>query len=335
VRTFCAEVRRATSEPIFATAPVKARGWLLIRHPGPWPATGLPADLPPAVDTVAALATAAGFRPQLIRRPAERAPLWPIGIYLGGTGRSGPWLEYRELAGPDEAAGLLDLLTPAAVEAAAAGDPPGFGAGVDHRVLLVCGHGSRDPCCARIGRPMALALAGEYPELVWESNHLGGHRFAANLVTVPDGSYHGGLDRGRGRQVAAATLRGEVDLASYRGLAGRSGAAQAADWYARQHTGQVGLDAVEIVMERRNETADATVTVELRVAGEPIRAVVRSVTPPVERLISCATGEMGTPEHYELVELIASVRAARRPSGPAAAPSAKKPQAAPPRSAMP
>jgi hypothetical protein len=328
LRTFCAEVRRATSEPIFATAPVKARGWLLIQHPGPWPATGLPGDLPPAVHTVAARATAAKIRPQLIRRPADRAPLWPIGIYLGASSYPEPWLQYREFADPDEVAGLIDLLSPAVIEAIAAGDRPGFGTAVDHQVLLVCGHGSRDPCCAKTGRPMAVALAGRYPDLVWESNHLGGHRFAANLVTVPDGSYHGGLDASRGLQVAAATLAGEVDLAAYRGLAGRSAAAQAADWYIRQHTGQVALDAVEVVTERRSEARDGPVIVELRVAGEPIRATVRPVAPRVERLISCATGELDTPEHYELVEITANARVVRRPTAPATAPSAKSPRVA-------
>jgi hypothetical protein len=323
LRTFCAEVRRATSEPIFATAPVKARGWLLIQHPGPWPATGLPGDLPPALHTVAVRATSAKIRPQLIRRPADRAPLWPIGVYLGSSSGPEPWLQYREFAHPAEVADLLDLLSPAVIEAAAAGDRPGFGNAADHRVLLICGHASRDPCCAKTGRPMAVALARQYPDLVWESNHLGGHRFAANLVTLPDGSYHGGLDASRGRQVAAATLAGEVDLASYRGLAGRSAAAQAADWYVRRHTGELALDAVEIVTERRSETGDGSVVVELRVAAEPIRATVRPTAPPVERLISCATGELGTPEHYELVEVTANARAARRPSSPPKRPSAR------------
>ena len=323
LRTFCADVRRASSEPIFATAPVEARGWLLIRHPGPWPATGLPGDLPPAVHIVAALAKAARIRPQLIRRPAGRAPLWPIGVYLGSSCGPEPWLQYREFAGPDEVAGLLDLLSPAVIQAVAAGDRPRFGTKVDHRVLLVCGHGSRDPCCARIGRPLAVELASQYPDLVWESNHLGGHRFAANLVTVPDGSYHGGLDPSRGRQVAAATLAGEVELASFRGRAGRSAAAQAADWYVRQRTGQVSLDAVEIVSERTSETGDGSVIVELRVAGEAIQATVRAVTPPVERLISCGTAELGNPEHYELVEVTANAGVARRPTAPATVPSAR------------
>ncbi len=41
---------------------------------------------------------------------------------------------------------------------------------------------------------MARALADRWPEDVWECTHVGGDRFAANLVVVPDGVYYGGLD---------------------------------------------------------------------------------------------------------------------------------------------
>lgn len=322
VRSFCADVCRAMSEPIFATAPAKARGWLLIQHPGPWPASGLPADLPAELPKVAALASAAKVRPQLIRRTADRAPVWPIGIYLGSSIGPEPWLEYREVGDRDELAGLTDLLTPGALTAVAAGERVGFGAPVDHQVLLVCAHGSRDPCCAKAGRPMVVALARHYPDLVWETSHVGGDRFAANLVTLPAGSYHGGLEASRAPRVAAATLRGEVDLASYRGRAGRSPAAQAADWYARRQTGLVALDAVEVVAERP-AAPGGIVTVLLRVAGQPMSAIVRPAVPPAPRLISCATGEVVAPEHYELVELTSNAPVVPRPSAPATATSAR------------
>jgi len=321
MRTFCADICRASSEPLFATAPVKARGWLLIQHPGPWPATGLPDDLPPELHKVAMLAGSAGVRPQLIRRTADRAPLWPIGLYLGSSSAPQPWLEYREFADPDQLTGALDLLTPATLEATAAGRRTGFGTPVEHQALLICAHGSRDPCCAKTGRPMAVALARQYPDLVWETSHVGGDRFAANLVTVPDGSYHGGLDASLVNEVAAVVLRGEIHLPSYRGRAGRPAPAQAADWYARQRTGHAALDAVAVLAEHARP--DGTVEVTLRVAGEPMRVTLQSAAPGAERLISCATGEVGTPGHYELVELSASARVAPRPSAPAAVPSAR------------
>jgi hypothetical protein len=55
---------------------------------------------------------------------------------------------------------------------------------------------------------------------VWETTHVGGDRFAANLVCLPDGTYHGTLDRGSAVEVALGCLRGEVAEAFYRGRAG-------------------------------------------------------------------------------------------------------------------
>lgn len=51
-----------------------------------------------------------------------------------------------------------------------------------------------DTCCAVRGRPVGRALSDRWPELVWECTHVGGDRFAANVVVAPDGVYYGNLD---------------------------------------------------------------------------------------------------------------------------------------------
>ena len=46
-------------------------------------------------------------------------------------------------------------------------------------IVLVCAHGRRDACCARLGPPLFDALAPHCPpDALWQSSHLGGHRFA-------------------------------------------------------------------------------------------------------------------------------------------------------------
>ena len=60
--------------------------------------------------------------------------------------------------------------------------------------MLVCTHGVHDTCCAIRGRPVAAALAAEWPGQVWECSHVGGDRFAPNVVVLPDGFYYGNLD---------------------------------------------------------------------------------------------------------------------------------------------
>ncbi|MFD0630871.1 sucrase ferredoxin [Catenulispora yoronensis] len=130
----------------------------------------------------------------------------------GRRAPGGRWLERR-------VTGDLGDLAELDLAALPGGAAPGFGAPVGERLLLVCTHGKRDACCARYGAPVARELAGRGLP-VWETTHLGGDQFAANLACLPDGTYHGLLDRASAADVAAACLRGEVTPAHFRGRAG-------------------------------------------------------------------------------------------------------------------
>ncbi|MDY7012114.1 MAG: sucrase ferredoxin [Cyanobacteriota bacterium] len=66
--------------------------------------------------------------------------------------------------------------------------------------ILVCTHGSHDKCCARYGYPFYrqacdLAARLEMKNVrIWEASHIGGHRFAPTLLSLPEGRYYGALD---------------------------------------------------------------------------------------------------------------------------------------------
>ncbi|MBE9039760.1 sucrase ferredoxin [Oscillatoriales cyanobacterium LEGE 11467] len=70
------------------------------------------------------------------------------------------------------------------------------------RDFLICTHGSHDKCCARYGNPFyreALKLKSELgwkKVRFWQASHIGGHRFAPTMISLPDGRYYGGLDGG-------------------------------------------------------------------------------------------------------------------------------------------
>jgi hypothetical protein len=218
----CAALCRAACESPVGTAPPGARAWLLVEHPGPWPAFGWPADLPPEAQAALVAAPAYDVRPQLIRRPdrAGRAARCSTGaddrtVLVAGGPRGARWLERRLTADLGDLA-KLDLA------ALADGGPPGFGELVRDRVLIVCTHAKRDACCARYGAPVARDLAARGLP-VWETTHLGGDRFAASMACLPDGTYHGILDRTSAGDVALACLRGEVSEPFYRGTAGEPG----------------------------------------------------------------------------------------------------------------
>jgi hypothetical protein len=145
----------------------------------------------------------------------------------------------RELADP---AKLADLDLAAVAE----GSAPGFGEPVTEPLLLVCTHGRHNTCCARNGGPLARALSERFGPLVWETTHVGGDRFAANLVCLPHGIYYGDLGIDTAMTAATAYHEGNVTLDHLRGRAGLPEPAQAADHKLREHTGILGVDAITV-----------------------------------------------------------------------------------------
>ncbi len=92
-------------------------------------------------------------------------------VFQAETTESGGLLVRRTLA---ELEGL-------AVPADADGDEP-----MTSPLLLVCAHGRRDACCAKLGTPVYESLSPHVdPGLLWQSSHHGGHRFAANVLVAP------------------------------------------------------------------------------------------------------------------------------------------------------
>ena len=58
------------------------------------------------------------------------------------------------------------------------------------RDLLICIHGARDTCCASIGYPIyEKILSSQQSSKInaFQVSHLGGHRFAPNIIDMPDG----------------------------------------------------------------------------------------------------------------------------------------------------
>ena len=224
------------TESSAASAPEASRAWLLIEHPGPWPPEAADAELPPRLRDVVTEAVSREVRVQLIRRPGRREPLGERRTVLAGwTADSEPWLR-RGSAGAD-----LEL----DVAALSQGQPVTFGAPAEGPVFLVCGHAKRNACCARFGVPLAQALADRYPGQVWETTHVGGHRYAANLVLLPHGHYYGPVDVALASAAIDAYQHGAITPVRYRGRAGRPREQQEAEHASLVRAGQAVAAALD------------------------------------------------------------------------------------------
>jgi hypothetical protein len=218
----CALRAQLRGDPMLGTAFPAAR-LLLVEQPGPWGVRGLqdsrfPADAAHALERTA---EAAGVRIQTIRRPGRTARdqlrRWALVDTRDGQ-ESLRWGSYAE---PGE------LIALPFDDAPGEADP--------EPLYLVCAHSKHDTCCALRGRPVAAALEQLRPGRVWESSHVGGDRFAANVLVLPVGLLYGRVLPFAAREFIAAAEAGEVIGALLRGRVGLPAPAQAALAFAHEH----------------------------------------------------------------------------------------------------
>ncbi|KAA0022718.1 sucrase ferredoxin [Antrihabitans cavernicola] len=229
----------AVDEPLPGTA-AHVKGWLCVEHPGAWGRDVLDdAVLGRNLSIELARRTAAAdVRLMLIRRVGRTVPITHRTVLLANSRPSQSWCERMTITSLDQ---LLEI------DLGRLGGPaPGIGAAVEAPPVLVCVHGKRDQCCARLGRPIAAALAQRFPAAVWECSHTGGHRFAPSMILLPSGYTYGRLDIERSGDVVKAAHGGEVSIDGLRGRSCYSAVGQAAEVAVRQ-TVLAGADDLTVI----------------------------------------------------------------------------------------
>jgi hypothetical protein len=219
----CSALSAAAGIPLAGTA-TRGERWLLLEHRAPWGRDALE-DSGLAPELVQALEET-GRNVLLLRRPGrpQGAPI----AFAARTAEAGSTLVRLELGRLED---VLDV------------DPDRDGVPVAGQLVLVCTHARRDACCATHGVPAYNALRRHVPEgMLWRSSHQGGHRFAANVLALPDGIQLGRVEPGAAAEVAAALADGRIPLPFYRGRTLHAREVQAADAAVRT---ELGLDKVD------------------------------------------------------------------------------------------
>jgi hypothetical protein len=133
------------------------------------------------------------------------------------------------------------------------------------------------------GGPPPLAA----PDLVWESTHVGGDRFAANLVAFPHGLYFGRVEPEEGPEIVEAYRDGRIaHLERYRGRTIHPTPVQAAEAALRRRRGFDRLE--DLTLEGLRRDGDRVMVSFATPAGPAVVTVERSAQPPMR--LTCHSG---------------------------------------------
>ena len=271
----CSAESRALGEPVEGSAVVATPRWLMIQVQEAWaPKTPNTACLQGAVGDhiTEELERIGGARLQLIRRPQTGTGVRIIAATVGGQAHM---LTLEALSD------IVDVDI-GALFAGGAGSQP-----VDESLILVCTHGLRDRCCAVEGIPVYNALAEQVGDRAWQTTHLGGHRFAATLVVLPQGLQFGRVLAPEVPALVDGLDKGEIyRLDRFRGRVDASRVAQVAEAHVRKRQALRTLDAVA-------PSGD-----DLVVEGRPVKVQVSSTPHATPRAYSCGDTQLKTPMEY-------------------------------------
>jgi hypothetical protein len=153
-------------------------------------------------------------------------------------------------------------------------------------VYLVCTHGRHDACCAVRGRPVAAALAAAYPERTWECSHIGGDRFAANVVVLPHSLFYGQVPPARAVELARRYDEGDVVPDLLRGSGAFVPPVQAAQHFARAAGHSLAVD--NLLPQSVQALSDHRWRILLASTNGPITVEVSAHLDTVNARLTCA-----------------------------------------------
>ena len=282
----CARAALRRGDPLVGTA-APASGFLLVESPGGWGRRALVnSRLDPEVgEAVSARAIARGLRALLIRRPGRQVdpPRRRWAVVSSRPGREQAW--WGDFGADEE---LLSLPLDGTV-----------GAASSEPFFLVCTHGRHDQCCAIEGRPVAAALQALRPDAVWECSHVGGDRFAANVVALPHGVYYGQVAAEDCAALMTAHDSGEVVPRLMRGRCTAPPAAQAALAHLARERGLTAVDALNPA--GTIHLGGGRWQVRVRAGQQTVIVTVQAAAGPAPGLLTCQAVNPAHPPAFRVL----------------------------------
>ncbi|HEX3558474.1 MAG TPA: sucrase ferredoxin [Pyrinomonadaceae bacterium] len=292
-RFYCSELSRRADEETSGTASV-GTVWLLLEYPHGWGRDALEDSALSAEvkdffgDTLARIRHS---RLLLIKTDRGRREA-RMNLFVVRSRERAPFVVRFPLEKYDD-------VTAFDFAAVAAGADLQGGVVTRDPLFLVCTHGRRDKCCAKFGISLYNSLREAAGETVWQSSHVGGDRFAANLVCFPHGLFYAHMDEGAGRRIVGEYREGRLVPGKFRGRACYSRHVQAAESFVRAESGVVGVEALRFESSAREGLESWRVRFAEGASGRVHEAHVTSRLSEFRNFITChAMDERRVPQFH-------------------------------------
>ena len=215
---FCSNLSVSKNEEIFGTAS-QCSAFLLVRHPCPFPEKIVDAFLPEKwMHYLVSFAKVRKIK-LLLTRDNSFEPIPEI-IYVDHFQH-----RYKRFHLSLDAPEIFDLARGLDSE-----DIPWL----TDPFFLVCTNGKKDKCCSLKGFPVYTKMEETKRYPVFQCSHVGGDRFAANVLMMPFGIYYGRVEANKVETIYAALEKNEISPLFFRGCSTLNFLKQAIDFYLRR-----------------------------------------------------------------------------------------------------
>lgn len=288
---YCSLMSRDAAELSCGTASL-GEVWFLVEYPYPWgPRAMEDSGLPLAVKRHLVAATKQVPHSRVLLIKQESAPRDFLRLFVVRSRERDPFIARMRLDSYQQVLSV-DL-------AAMASGTSETGVVTRDPLWLICTHGRRDKCCAKFGYTLYKSLRAARGDAIWQSSHVGGDRFAANLVAFPHGLFYGHVDNDGGAAIIREYEQQRVALDGYRGRSCYAHAVQAAEFFVRKESGLARLD--ELHFRRRQRTGEREWRVQFETpAGMTHEALISGHPSAFQTYITCHATEEQKVIQYRL-----------------------------------
>jgi hypothetical protein len=293
---FCSLRSREATEGIFGTASM-GDAWILLEYAQPWGAKAFrESALPKALKIHLAGVLKSVPRSRVLLIKQTRRVKGPLTLLVARSREFSSSILKHEFSAYEQ---LLDFDFASAL----AGGSPAGTTPWDGPLFLVCTHGKRDKCCAKFGIPIyktIRALAGE--SAVWECSHVGGDRFAANVVCFPDGIFYGHVTEQTVELVVQEYYERRIVLPNFRGRSCYPFPVQAAEYFTRRETEFRGIAELEFLTFEPVRPNEWRVRFSSKVDEKVHQVSLRSHLSEFQNRLTCHSTEPRSVVQYSLIE---------------------------------